>query len=176
MKNQILGQVELAMKDLNRAIELDSTVFEQFLCRGKLYAESGDYAAAIADYDAAIRLSKSDPWPYHSRGIAHTHLGDFTRAIRDFDKALDTEPDFEEARMGRGIAHYLAGVPLNAIPDFNEVIRLGLGDLVARAFGYRAAANTSTGNIHEAQQDAATAIALGLDKEWLDPMLDDAKV
>ncbi|MBW4572476.1 MAG: tetratricopeptide repeat protein [Tolypothrix carrinoi HA7290-LM1] len=49
-----------ALKDLNRAIELNSADQEAFSLRGRVYEALGRYDEALSDYDRAIQLNQYD--------------------------------------------------------------------------------------------------------------------
>ncbi len=53
------GQYELALADLNRAIELDPSLTVAYLNRGFVHKEKGQYVLAITDFNKVIELSSS---------------------------------------------------------------------------------------------------------------------
>ena len=57
------GRFEEAIRDLDEVIRADPTQAHHFQSRGQIWAESGDYAKALADYQEALRLAERDLRP-----------------------------------------------------------------------------------------------------------------
>jgi tetratricopeptide (TPR) repeat protein len=62
------------------------------LQRGRLRAEIGQHARAVADYGRALRIDQNLAQAYAERGFIHEQRGAFDRAIRDYDAALAVDP------------------------------------------------------------------------------------
>jgi tetratricopeptide (TPR) repeat protein len=100
---QEVGDYQQAIKDFDRAIELDPKLAGAYWGRGKTYHEVGDYQQAIKDYDRAIALNPKLRGAYWSRGKTYQELGNQQQAKEDFKtagKLPDEEPQghFEEQR------------------------------------------------------------------------------
>src|SRR5260370_6319434 len=65
------GEMDRALADYDRAIELDPMDADAHVGRGRAHYQKKDYAAAIADYDAALRLAPGDVEALAERGDAH---------------------------------------------------------------------------------------------------------
>jgi len=50
------GELDLALKDFEAAINLDPNYADPFINRAELREKQGDQAAAVKDFDEAIRL------------------------------------------------------------------------------------------------------------------------
>ena len=93
------GDLNLALHDLNTALDLESK-FMAYFNRASVYFKQSEYERSIRDYSAALEIdSKSArgvylPWP----GVCNLSLYD--RAIRDFNKALDLNPTSAIAHTG----------------------------------------------------------------------------
>jgi tetratricopeptide (TPR) repeat protein len=90
-----LGDYQEAIKDFNRAIELDPKLAGAYWGRGKTYHELGDYQQAIKDFDRAIELNPKLGGAYWSRGKTYQELGNQQQAKEDFKTAAklpDEEP------------------------------------------------------------------------------------
>src|SRR5262249_23920023 len=61
--------IDLALKDLNKAIRLCPNWSLAFFTRGFIYHDRGQYDDAIRDYNQAIRLDSSDDAVLYSRGL-----------------------------------------------------------------------------------------------------------
>lgn len=92
-----LGRDEQALKDLNRALALNSRTGEAYVNRGNLRFSQGRLDEAIEDYDLAINFGiKQLHIAYLNRGIAREALGYLSAAQRDYKSAIairNTWPD-----------------------------------------------------------------------------------
>ncbi len=61
----------------------------QFVQRGHIYWELGQYEKALADYSKAISLGDRRASTFESRGDAHLELQHYEQAIEDYSSALD---------------------------------------------------------------------------------------
>jgi len=82
-----LGEHKRAIKDYDRAIELNSNLAEAYNNRGVAYAKLGEHKKAIEDYDKAIELNPEDAEAYGNRGITYARLGEHERARGDMLRA-----------------------------------------------------------------------------------------
>jgi tetratricopeptide (TPR) repeat protein len=134
--------LEHAIADLNRAIELDPDYAEAYHLRGLAYHLQGleyigialvecdptDIDQAIADYDRAIALNPDMSSAYHDRGTAYAHRGwqvgseaddmpeqvfqDLRQAVLDLTSAIDREPDSESTYLNRAFTNLLLSTDL----------------------------------------------------------------
>ena len=92
------GKFDLAIKDYNKAIELEKSVdgfnlISLYHERGQLYENKGEHDLAIKDYSEMIELTSDDRGSrevdaYLSRGRVKKHLNRISEAEHDFKKAL----------------------------------------------------------------------------------------
>src|SRR5512145_2339132 len=69
-----IGDYPAAMRNLDRAIVLDSTRSEAWYNRGVVKTETGDYAGAVSDLTQAIRLKPTYAQPWFRRAAAKEKL------------------------------------------------------------------------------------------------------
>ena len=67
----MLQNNQLALKDYDKAIELQPDFYDAYNNRGVVKSDLGDYADAISDYDKVIELSPKDSRPI---SIKHVHM------------------------------------------------------------------------------------------------------
>ena len=82
-----LGDYQQAIKDFDRAIELDPQLAEAYWGRGRTYHGLGDYQQAIKDFDRAIELDPKLAEAYWDRGKTYNDLGKHQQAIDDWKRA-----------------------------------------------------------------------------------------
>lgn len=97
------GEVERAIEDYTKAIELNPKFAEAYYQRGIAYRIKGDYKLAIADYTKAIDLKPDDADAYYRRSRAWVHIG---------------EP--EEAKSDMAIA---SNIGINTTTALDEILR-----------------------------------------------------
>src|ERR1019366_198984 len=86
------GELDGAIADYNRAIELDPRVVIGYNNRGTAKSAKGDLDGAIADYNRAIELDPRFVIGYLNRGNAKTQKGDLDWASADYSSALELDP------------------------------------------------------------------------------------
>ena len=79
-------QIELAMLDLNKAVELDSNNPYRYTSRAFIRAYV-DIDGAIEDYQKAIALDPEDEIAYNNLGLLQEQKGNFKEAKQNFKKS-----------------------------------------------------------------------------------------
>lgn len=98
-----LGDLNGAVLDYTRAMELAPTDAETVFNRGNAYAAAGNLPAAISDFTTAVTLRPGYSQAYFNRGTVRAAAGDVTGAVTDWQWAMDTERDpWTKAAMRRG--------------------------------------------------------------------------
>ena len=110
---------ELALKDLNRAIELDPENPLAYFSRGNVYTLQEKWEPATADYERALELNPNDfqvqmslknieqqatdtantnaddrsqSAEYNNSGLVHALKQEFPEALEDFNRAIALNP------------------------------------------------------------------------------------
>ena len=104
-----MGKYDSALKDLSRAIELDSELASAYNNRGNCYRALGKYNQAFSDYAAAIERKADYADAYNNRGLLYEELGRFDLARNDLNRAIELSP--EDARAYKNLAWLLATCP-----------------------------------------------------------------
>ena len=91
LRNQ--GRPDLAVFDLDTAIELGATDAWPFVERGNLYMELGIYERAVQDFDEAVRLDRELGPAFGYRTLAQVMLGADFAADRDALRAVSLGVD-----------------------------------------------------------------------------------
>ncbi len=78
-----------ALTDCNKAIEIKSDVTEFYVYRGTLRRYKGDLDGAMADYNNVIALNPKDALAYAGRGEVYYDLRKFADALADFRKSAE---------------------------------------------------------------------------------------
>lgn len=119
-----------------------------YLSRGIIEGQQGDYAAAYANFSTAISLKPDYVQAYNERGLATGAMAANTkgpddsreqeaidRAIADYSRAIELDAKYAPAYYNRGVALVVKGELQNAKSDFTMVTKLK-ADFVLLAQAY----------------------------------------
>lgn len=151
------GQLEPAMKDYNRAIELDSEYGPAYYGRGWAKNWLKDYSGELEDAKKGFELDKNNPGMYLRRiGAALVGLNKFDEAVKVFSQAIELNPKDEGTIYNRALCYLRMGQFDSAIKDLDYV--LTLDDDWAWAYYHRGVAYEQLGNLSKATEDIKTAL------------------
>jgi len=89
---KIMGDLDRAIADYNKAIRLEPKAAAPYYDRGVAYHAKGNLGRAIADYNKAIRLDPNSAPAYRARGLAYLYRGALGQALADVTQASEVEP------------------------------------------------------------------------------------
>ena len=101
LTHQAAGNLEPALADLSRSLEVAPAQPSAYVSRGWLLAQQGDVAAALADLIHAIQILPTYAQAYRTRAALHTSLGNFTAASFDLQVYLGLAPTAADAAIVR---------------------------------------------------------------------------
>ncbi len=145
-----LGHYDLALGDLNQAVERSGGSAQSYGCRGLLRLDMGEFGEAIADFDQALAIHPTFAQGYLWRGFARLRSGNFEQSLADLTHAIDAIPTCAEAYNHRGVAHFYLHYFAESLADFDRAIRLE--PTFAEAYNNR-------GNLHRLLGASASAMA-----------------
>jgi tetratricopeptide (TPR) repeat protein len=103
------GRPKLALQAINLALQFDPDRAAYLVDRGRILAESGDHAGALADLERALALDPTDDDAIAFRASALRHLGRPGEALKTINQALALNPANPSARLERGILRLETG-------------------------------------------------------------------
>ncbi|MBR9705243.1 tetratricopeptide repeat protein [Candidatus Pacearchaeota archaeon] len=123
--NRELGNLEEAVKDYTKGIEVDPEAFPVYNNRGLALLELGNFSEAILDFTRSIQLFPHEVF-YNNRGSAYLLLEEYDKAIEDFNEAIDFNEDNVSitSLSFRGDCYRLKGDDFSAIIDYKSVLEL----------------------------------------------------
>jgi tetratricopeptide (TPR) repeat protein len=169
----LLGEYQMALSDLNRAIEISNTINSDkqkmrdlagyFKNRGIINERIGEYDKAILDYDRSIEITPSDSGLYSNRALVYHKKSKYVESIDDYNKAL--EINNKNSSANNGLSWILATCKDDKYRDGSKAILLAKKALKKDSKKYLyiatlAAAYAETGNFEEAIHTQEKAIAL----------------
>ena len=115
---------EAALKDLERAVTIDSSDPKALLQLGLLKEKFGDYDAAVKVFSTLVSSQPNDPNARLNLGVALGKKGRFLDSIRELTECLRLDPQNREALLDRAIAYEFLGDSKNSRTDFTAALRL----------------------------------------------------
>ncbi len=100
ISNHFLKQDELALADLDTAVQLNPSLFRAFNARGGIFRDRGDIKRAMDEYAKSIQAQPNVD-AFFERGQIYEKLGQHREAIADYDNAIEylrTAPHVYRAR------------------------------------------------------------------------------
>ena len=93
------GDLNEALADFNKAIDLDDDLAEAYLNRGNTWFYAGEHDRAMTDYEKALALDISKPWAaWYNIGLVHDARKETEKAQAAYRQALELKPDFALAQ------------------------------------------------------------------------------
>ncbi len=117
-----LKKFEEALKDFNKAIELNPKFGEAYLNRASMHLITRQVPKAVQDFDKGLELLPDVFVAYNDRGLCHELLGEYAKARADYEKALQLRPDFGPANYN--LAKLLATCKDPKIRDGKRALQL----------------------------------------------------
>ena len=113
-----------ALKELDKAIELNSKDISSINMRGLVKFELGKHQDALEDFNKVVAIDPNSFSAYHNRANAKILLKDYEGAIADFDMAIKLNPQSSIEYHRRGEARFEIGDYNGAIKDFTVSLQL----------------------------------------------------
>ncbi|MEH2232090.1 MAG: tetratricopeptide repeat protein [Nostoc sp.] len=113
-----------ALKDFDRAIELDPKYDWAIARRGLTYSLMKRYPDALQNFDRAIELDPKDDWAITCRGQTYYSMERYPDALQNFDRAIELNPKSDWAIASRGFTYSLMERYPEALEDFDRAIEL----------------------------------------------------
>ena len=122
--NNELGDYELAVENIDRAIELDPNDDSYVSTKAEMLYDMGKNKEAIETYDQFIKLNPDYWGGYYRRGFLKDNGKDMDGAIEDYSTAIVLKPDYAYAYLGRADQYLLKGEIEAAMNDYRMVVAL----------------------------------------------------
>lgn len=114
---------DAAMKDYNKAIELDNTAFNYYY-RANAFVIMKKFDLALKDFSKAIELYPKGDLMWHSRGSFYLEQKQYEKALSDFNKAIELDPSYKLSYRKRAEVYDALGKKALADADRKKVAEL----------------------------------------------------
>jgi tetratricopeptide (TPR) repeat protein len=128
------GDLDLAIADYSRSIELFPNSGYAYGERGDIYKLMGDFQRATADYSQMILIDSDEYEGFVKRAAIHLALGELDKAIVDYDEAVELSPS-SECLILRADAYRKKGDEDRAVADYDAAIAMADGQIEPAAEG-----------------------------------------
>ncbi len=151
--NVALGQIERAVKDFTKVIQLQPANTDALLERAAMRLRTNDYPAVVADCSEAISRNPKLTYAYTMRGMAFREMGNLPQSLENFNHAVELAPGLD-TYFQRATTYQSMGDHTNALADLDQVISL----FPTSPMGYlaRARSREATGDLAGARSDRET--------------------
>jgi tetratricopeptide (TPR) repeat protein len=120
------GDIDRAIANFSKAIEIDPDYAEAYHQRGRAYYYKGQFDKALSDYNKVLEIYRNYPSAYCNRGLVYYMRGQYDQAIVDCSKAIKIDPRMAAAYNCRGLAYGAEGQYDKACPDLKQACELGI--------------------------------------------------
>ncbi len=130
--------LEQAVAEYSRAIELDPDQTHYFVERAWAYHMLREFDLAISDWSRAIEMNPHEPHFWRARGASYLDLGDLEAALADHNRAIELGAGDAGFYVDRAWVYYNMGEMELAIADWEAALEMEpenawlLGDLGGR--------------------------------------------
>ncbi|HOZ29295.1 MAG TPA: tetratricopeptide repeat protein [Bacteroidales bacterium] len=98
---QQFGEIEKAIDEYNKVIELDSMYYQAYFNLGYLFVNDvKDYKKSLEYFSAAIKCDSSAYKAFYNRGYTYELMGNYKLAEADYRTALKIMPNYDPAVEG----------------------------------------------------------------------------
>jgi len=118
------GKLDLAFKELKRALEITPDFPDAHSNLGVVYCLQGKYDLAIAEHKRALEIEPDNPDAHTNLGITYQKKGKLSRAIKEHKKAIALDSNHAKAHLNLGNAYNEKGKLKLAIEEYKKVIAL----------------------------------------------------
>jgi tetratricopeptide (TPR) repeat protein len=126
-----LEYYDKALKDLDKALSIDSNYLQAINQKGIIYQKIKDFKSAIVEFTKAININTSNNPEilYFNRGVSHSELDLFKEAMSDFNYSIELNNKIGIVFYNRAMLYAYQGNKDSCCADLEKAIELGHKEL-----------------------------------------------
>jgi tetratricopeptide (TPR) repeat protein len=132
-----LEKHEDALKEFNKALDLDKDQAFAWLGSGYNYMNLSQYDEGIRAYDKVIDIGLDIPSVWWLRGRCLQELGHHEQAVQSFKKVTEQDPTYKDGWVSLGESLYELNKYLESYDAFSKVAQLDINDKRAQYYQIR---------------------------------------
>jgi tetratricopeptide (TPR) repeat protein len=163
------GNLDNALADFSKAVELDPTNADAIFDRASIYRVKGEFEKSITDLNEYILLNPTNDYAFKTRASDFDRLGKFDEAISNWSEGLRLNPNDANALAMRGFCYNNKEQFNEALKDYYKAIQIDpKNDSAWNNLGWQRATCpiASMRNGKEAVEAATKACDLSNWKKW----------
>jgi len=157
------NDLEAALFDFTKALELNSSFAVAYFKRGLVYHFRNQLQSALNDYNKAILLNQNLEDVFYYRGSIYLGLNNYKAAIDDYTKVLQIKPNDFNTYFYRGLSHEKSNNINFALFDYSKAIELN--PTIENAYFNRGKIYLSQNLLTNAEKDFNFLISLNNSKK-----------
>jgi len=143
-----MGNYELALLALLRAVEINPTLSESRTNLGNVYLKKDQVENAIYQYQAALEINPNDSKTHNNLGNAYVQRGWLNYAVSQYLRTLELDPNFVDGYKNLAIVYFKQERFGQAVTQLKQAIAIQpknadcysqLGDVYSQMGNYEAA-------------------------------------
>ena len=154
---------QYALKDFDKALSLDSDLYDAHLYKGLTLQEMDKIEEAQQCFQQAISINSEDPRAHENLGEIYSQQQEFEKAIVSFEKAIELDNDMPFCYASLGSIYKEKELYDKAVHVFSKLI--ALEEDCVPAYVDRGDIYLALGEYQNAQQDYKKAFELDKDNE-----------
>lgn len=121
------GKYPQAVQDFDKAISINSQLYEARKQRGNLMGPMKKFEQSVADLSVYLAVVPDAAAEYYNRGLSYINLGKTDEAMADFSRCIELDPGFARAYRARGNTYLKLGETEKGQSDLEKYEALGGG-------------------------------------------------
>ncbi len=153
-----MNELEAALADAERALELDPDCVRALAARGSVHLDRELYEQALESFDRAVALDPDFPWPLARRGETYRLLGRYEESLADLNRSFDLHESAWTVGTRAQVHHAMEDYE-KALADFGRAVEIT--PEWSWIYAERARTYRFLGRDEEALADCERALELG---------------